>query len=180
MKKNSRLMILILFIVFLLKCATGTAPLRKNVEIDEDKYEDKEVVAFIGIEEKIGSLASLNKFCIRSWIFKENGGVMHQIYINHSYIAEDWRFYKDAYTQEGQTLQLVHIEHDVNCDRLFYVYYETVGVTIPDEYLRSHLNGFSITLSPLKGDSLLTIKPTPEQIKSQLIEIQEYKKLNDL
>ncbi len=179
MRKFSRLIILVLSIVFLLKCATGNAPLRKNVEIDEDKYEDKEVVAFIGIEEKIGSLASSNKFCIRSWLFKENRGVMHQVYVNYSYVAEDWRTYKDAYSQEGQPLQLVFIEHDVNCDRIFYFYYETVGVTIADEYLRSHLNGFSITLSALSGDSL-TIEVTPEQIKSQLIEIQEYKKWNDL
>ena len=177
MKKFSRLIILILVIVFLTKCAAGTAPLRKNVEIDEDKHE--KAVIFIGIEEKIKSPGSENKLCIRSWIFKDTGSLMHQIYVNYSYVAEEWRFFKEAYTQEGQTLQLVHIEHDVNCDRIFNVYYETVGVTIADKYLRSHLNGFSITLLPLKGDSL-TIEVTPEQIKSQLIKIQEYKKSHNL
>ena len=47
MKKFSRLIILILVIVFLTKCAAGTAPLRKNVEIDEDKIIQKSDVYYI-------------------------------------------------------------------------------------------------------------------------------------
>ncbi len=177
MKKFSRLIIIVLFIAFLLKCATGNAPLRKTVKIDEDSQ--KIAAAVIGIEERIGSPKSLNYFFIRSWIYKDTGNLLHQICTHYGYVAKDWRFYKNAYSQEGQPLELVKIERDADYHKSINVYYETVGVTIADEYLRSHLNGFSIKISALSGDSFI-IEPTPEQIKSQLSKIQEYKKLNNL
>ena len=177
MKKFSRLIIVVLFIVFLLKCATGTAPLRKTIEINEDAYE--KAVVFIGIEDKIGSPKSLNKFCIRSWIVKENGGLLHQIYVYYGYTGKEWRFYTKAYSQEGEPLQTVKVKRDADRYESINVYHEEAGVTIADEYLKRHLNGFTIKMSALSGDSF-TINVTPEQIKSQLTKIQEYKKLNNL
>ncbi len=179
MKKFSRLIIIVLFIVFLLQCATGNVPLRKSVEVNEDKYEGKEVAAFIGIEEKIGSPKALNKFFIRSWIVKESGGLLHQIYAQYGYAGKEWDFYTEAYSQEGQPLQLVIIHRDADYYESINVYHEEIGITIPDEYLRSHLNGFSIKVLAKSGDSFM-INVTPEQIKSQLIKIQEYKKLHNL
>jgi hypothetical protein len=179
MKNFSRLIILVLFIIFLLKCATGNAPLRKNVEIDEDKYDNKEVAAFIGIEEKIGSPKALNKFFIRSWIVKESGGLLHQIYAQYGYTGKEWEFYTKAYSQEGKALQTVKIHRDADYYESINVYHEEIGITIPNEYLRSHLNGFSIKVSALSGDSFM-INVTPEQVKSQLKKIQEYKKLHNL
>jgi len=177
MKRFSKLIILVFFIVFLLKCATAQAPLRKTVKIDEDRHEIAAVI--IGIEEKIGSPESLNKFFIRSWIYKENGNLLHQICVDYGYTGKDWRFYKTATSQEGQPLELVKIERDADYHESINVYYETVGVTIADEYLRNHLNGFTIKISAESGHSFI-VEPTPEQIKSQLTKIQEYKKLNNL
>ncbi len=177
MKKFSRLIILALFIIFLLKCATAQAPLRKTVEIDEDTQ--KIAAAVIGIEERIGSPKSLNHFFIRSWIYKDSGNLLHQICAHYGYTGKDWRFYKTATSQEGQLLELVKIERDADYHESVNVYYETVGVTIADEYLRNHLNGFSIKISAKSGHSFI-IEPTPEQIKFQLVKIQEYKKLNNL
>jgi len=177
MKRFSRLMIVILFIVFLLKCAAGQAPLRKTVEIDEDRNEM--AAAVIGIEERIGSPESLNKFFIRSWIFKENGGVIHQICADYGYTGKDWRFYETATSQEGQPLELVKIKRDADYNESINVYHEEIGITIPDKYFRSHLNGFTIKISAQSGHSFI-IEPTPEQIKSQLVKIKEYKKLNNL
>jgi hypothetical protein len=177
MKKFSRLMILVLFIVFLLKCVTASTPFRKNVEIDEDSNEKAVIV--IGTEERIGSPKSLNYFFIRSYIFKESGNVIHQICADYGYVGKDWEFYEKAYSQEGQPLQLVKIDSKVNRYKSTNVYYESVGVTIADEYLRNHLNGFSIKITALSGDSFI-IEPTPEQIKAQLTKIQEYKKLHKL
>jgi len=179
MKKFSRLIIVVLFIVLLLKCAAGTAPLRKIVEVNEEEFKGKEVAAFIGIEEKIGSPKALNKFFIRSWIVKENGGLLHQIYAEYGYVGKDWEFYTKAYNQEGQPLQTVKIHRDVEKYESINIYHEEIGVTIADEYLRSHLNGFTIKIVALSGDSF-TINVTPEQIKSQLAKIQEYKKLHGL
>jgi len=179
MKRFSKLIILVLFIVFLLKCAAGTAPLRKIVEVNEEEYKGKEVAAFIGIEEKIGSPKALNKFFIRSWIVKENGGLLHQIYAEYGYVGKEWEFYTKAYNQEGQPLQTVKIHRHSDDYESINVYHEEIGITIPNEYLRSHLNGFSIKVSALSGDSFI-INVTPEQIKSQLTKIQEYKKLNNL
>jgi hypothetical protein len=177
MNKFSRLMILVLFIVFLLKCTTGNRPLRKTVEIDENIHE--KAAAVIGIEERIGSPKALNYFFIRSYIFKESGNVIHQICIYYGYVGKDWEFYTKAYSQEGQSLQLVKIDRDADYHESINVYYETIGVTIADEYLRNHLNGFSIKITALSGDSFI-IEPTPEQIKAQLTKIQEYKKLHKL
>jgi len=179
MKKFSKSIILIFLVVFLFKCAGGTAPLRKIVEVNEEKHEGKEVAAFVGIEEKIGSPKALNKFFIRSWIVKESGGLLHQIYAQYGYVGKEWEFYTKAYNQEGVALQTVKIHRDVEKYESINVYHEEIGITIPDEYLRSHLNGFTIKVSALSGDSFM-INVTPEQIKSQLTKIQEYKKLNDL
>jgi hypothetical protein len=179
MGKNSRLIILVLFIVFLLKCATGGVPLRRIVEVNEEEHKGKEVAAFVGIEEKIGSPKALNKFFIRSWIVKESGGLLHQIYAEYGYVGKDWEFYTKAYNQEGQPLQTVKIHRHSDDYESINVYHEEIGITIPDEYFRSHLNGFSIKVSALSGDSFV-INVTPEQIKSQLIKIQEYKKLHKL
>jgi len=179
MKKFSRLIIVVLFIIFLLKCATGNVPLRKIVEVNEEKHKGKEVAAFIGIEEKIGSPKALNKFFIRSWIVKESGGLLHQIYAEYGYTGKEWEFYTKAYNQEGQPLQTVKIHRHSDDYESINVYHEEIGITIADEYLRSHLNGFRIKVSALSSDSFM-INVTPEQIKSQLIKIQEYKKLNNL
>ncbi|MBN1695351.1 hypothetical protein JW879_08125 [candidate division WOR-3 bacterium] len=170
-------MIVVLFIVVLLKCATGQAPLRKTVEIDEDIHEKAIVV--IGIEERIGSPKSLNYFFIRSFIFKDSGNVMHQICADYGYTGKEWEFYTKAYSQEGQPLQCVKIDSNVTRYESINVYYEAVGVTIADDYIRNHLNGFSIKVSAKSGDSF-TVEPTPKQIKSQLAKIQEYKKLHGL
>ena len=177
MKKFSRLIILVLFIVFLLKCATGGTPLRKTVEIDEDSNEKVAIV--IGIEEKIGSPKSLNYSFIRSFMYKESGHVIHQICAYYGYTGKDWRFFTSAYSQEGRPLQLVEIDSNVTRYESINVYYEAVGVTIADDYIRNHLNGFTIKVSAKSGDSFI-IEVTPEQIKSQLTKIQEYKKLHGL
>jgi len=179
MKKFSKSIILIFLVVFLFKCAGGTAPLRKIVEVNEEKHEGKEVAAFVGIEEKIGSPKALNKFFIRSWIVKESGGLLHQIYAQYGYVGKEWEFYTKAYNQVGGALQTVKIHRDVEKYESINVYHEEIGITIPDEYLRSHLNGFTIKVSALSGDSFM-INVTPEQIKSQLTKIQEYKRLKDL
>jgi hypothetical protein len=178
MKKPSRLIILLLFIIFLLKCATALAPLRKAVEVEDDKYE--RVATVVGIEEKIGAdPMSFSRFFIRSWIDKESGNVIHQIYVFYSYSGQNWRFYQRANSQEAQPLELTEIDRDVNCYQYGCTYYETLGVMIADEYLRNHLNGFSIKISARSGHSFI-IEVTPEQIKSQLIKIQEYKKSHNL
>jgi hypothetical protein len=179
MKKFSRLIIVVLFIVFILKCASGNVPLRRIVEVNEEEHKGKEVAAFIGIEEKIGSPKALNKFFIRSWIVKENGGLLHQIYAQYGYVGKKWEFYTKAYNQEGGALQTVEIHRDVEKYESINVYHEEIGITIPDKYLRSHLNGFTIKVSALSGDSFM-INVTPEQIKAQLTKIQEYKRLKDL
>jgi hypothetical protein len=154
-------------------------PLRRSVEVEEEKLKGKEVAAFVGIEEKIGSPKALNKFFIRSWIVKENGGLLHQIYAQYGYVGKKWEFYTKAYNQEGAALQTVEIHRDVEKYESINVYHEEIGITIPNEYLRSHLNGFSIKVTSLRGDSFV-ISVTPEQIKSQLTKIQEYKRLKDL
>jgi hypothetical protein len=179
MKKILRLIILIFFIVFLFKCTGGGVPLRRSVEVEEEKLKGKEVVAFVGIEEKIGSPKALNKFFIRSWIVKESGGLLHQIYAEYGYVGKEWEFYTKAYNQEGGALQTVKIHRDVEKYESINVYHEEIGITIPDEYLRSHLNGFKIKVIALSGDSFV-INVTPEQIQSQLNKIQEYKRLNKL
>jgi hypothetical protein len=168
---------LFFIIFFLLKCATGTTPLRETIEINEDAYEKAVVV--IGIEEKIGSPKSLNKFCIRSWIFRENGNLMHQIYAYYGYTGKEWRFYEKAYSQEGKPLQLVKIQRDADYYESINVYNEEIGVTIADKYLRNHLDGFKVKISALNDDSFM-IYVSAEQIKSQLNKIQEYKKLHNL
>jgi len=179
MKKFSKLITVLLFIIVLLKCATGGVPLRRIVEVNEEEHKGKEVAAFVGIEEKIGSPKALNKFFIRSWIVKENGGLLHQIYAQYGYVGKKWEFYTKAYNQEGQALQTVEIHHDLEDYESINIYHEEIGITIPDEYLRSHLNGFTIKVTSLRGDSFV-INVTPEQIKSQLTKIQEYKKLHNL
>jgi len=76
-------------------------------------------------------------------------------------------------------LQLVEIDRKADYQESVNVYHETIGVTVTDEYLKSNLNGFTIRVLALSGDSLI-LEPTTKQIKSQLNKIQEYKRLNDL
>jgi hypothetical protein len=177
MKKISRLIILIFVIVFLLKCAAGQSPLRKSVEIDEDRND--KVATIIGIEEKIGSPKALNYSFIRSFIYKESGHVIHQICACYGYTGKDWRFYTSAYGQNGRPLQIVEIDREADYQESINVYHETIGVTVTDEYLKSNLNGFTIRVLAISGDSLI-LEPTTKQIKSQLNKIREYKKLHGL
>ncbi len=177
MKKFSRLIILIFVIAFLLKCTTGGTPLRKSVEIDEDRND--KVATIIGIEEKIGSPKALSYSFIRSFIYKESGHVIHQICACYGYTGKDWRFYTSAYGQNGRPLQIVEIDRKADYQESVNVYHETIGVTVTDEYLKSNLNGFTIRVLAISGDSLI-LEPTTKQIKSQLTKIQEYKRLNKL
>jgi len=196
MKEISRLIIVVLFIFFLLKCATTTIrPLRKTVEIDEDLHE--KAVAVLGIEKVIAtnepSYMTYSYF-IRSWIYKESGSIIHEIYVaysySNSYDGVILRSY-EAYNQEGQPLQLtktdstrsrecrMRIDSDGRCASFVWYYWDEISVVITDEYLKKHLNGFSITVSSSWGDSHI-IELTPEQTILQLKKIIEYKKSHNL
>lgn len=69
---------------------------------------------------------------------------------------------------------LFFLSHDVDCSEFFCSYTEIFGVSITNEYFKNHPEGFPIKIYAKSGNTLL-IEVTPEQIKSQLSKIQEYK-----
>jgi hypothetical protein len=116
-----------------------------------------------------------NFFCLRSFVDRQTGESVHQLYVAASYDAKrDWDAARDG---AGQALVFIPISrYEIACDgKNNCSYAEEFAATIPENELRQNLKGFSVTFTDRAGDTQ-TITVSADQIAAQLAALAERQK----
>lgn len=119
-----------------------------DVSIDEDEFEGNKWIKTPNIDDTF----------LRALIdLRSNKLVFIQIYSTTSHYAE-WAHLDRAKDKQQKSFELVKIDHDVDCSgSLGCIMYETIGINISLNYLKSHHDGIEIQASGRKGKSLIYV-----------------------
>lgn len=114
---------------------------------------------FLGVPET-------NFYCLRSFIDRQTGQTLHQLYVSDSYTGRE-RHWNAARDGAGHQLRFVEISrHEITCsDGCSYA--EEFAADIPESELRANPRGLSVTFTAHSGDEK-TIVISGSQITAQL------------
>ena len=114
---------------------------------------------FLGVPET-------NFYCLRSFVDRQTGQTLHQLYVSDSYSGAErrWEAARDA---TGHALRFVEISRDrITCDG-GCSYAEEFAADIPESELRANPNGLKVTFGAQSGADK-TIAISGSQISAQL------------
>jgi hypothetical protein len=107
-----------------------------------------------------------NFYTLRSWIDRQSGETVHQLYVSDSYAgpARDWYAARDA---QGRPLRFIPIsKNEITCQPSCS-YAEEFAAAIPEPELRNSAGGLSVTFAARSGAEK-TIAVPGEVVKAQL------------
>jgi hypothetical protein len=107
-----------------------------------------------------------NFYCLRSFLDRRTGEVVHQLYVSDSYFGPErgWNAARDG---SGGPLPFVPVSHDeITCDT-GCSYVEEFAATLPESALLASSNGLAVTFAARSGDEK-TILVSAERITTQL------------
>ncbi len=81
-------------------------------------------------------------------------GIGERVAFALTYIDEDWRTYHKAYLENGRELKLEDITRDNTLDSGLWAYRERFSILLPEGYIKSHCEGFSVRVVPKRGEEL--------------------------
>ena len=142
--------------------------------IEDDKFDP--AVKITGFELYTNPFGGTTRsWAIRSWVDKHSHTVVHQLYVEISYLG-DWKFFHTAFDDTARSLEVVEIKRDTgDCSLGQCSLYETIGLQLDDSVLRSRLQqGYSVKISAKSGDSLV-LDISPDQIRLQLDAVDKYR-----
>ena len=146
------------------------------VSIEDDRF--SKTIVFKGESKRHlqGSGPSdSNVLFIRSWLEKETGRVTHQLYVNHTYHSDGWKFWSRASDENANDLRFVSIDRDVKVFIGCCLYSEDFGISIAESILdKSKSTGLLIKIYAKSGDQKI-LNISAEQIASQLFAIEQKK-----
>lgn len=146
------------------------AKLNNSVTIITDEFESLVTITGISLNppQEQKHYSEMSKYFIRSFVDKKTKSKTHQVYVSYKYYnySSGWRFYDFASLKGGESLNVVSINRDVQCNGACG-YTEVFGIDISDKYLRNHQNGFPMKVSS-KSSIDFVLKITAQQIKEQL------------
>jgi hypothetical protein len=133
-----------------------------------------------------GSVLSVNPFAgisrswfIRSFYDKESHVAAHQLYVKISYLG-DWNFFNFADDENARSLKVNNIGSRINDCTGMCDFDETVGVDLDESTLRAKAQaGYEIKLSAKSGESFV-LKISSEQIRAQLLAIEQFAKPGEI
>ncbi|WP_143872537.1 hypothetical protein [Catenovulum sediminis] len=104
---------------------------------------------------------------LRAWSDSELSKKPDQIQVYKEISLKDWSYFDRAISDDGQARKLVKIDTDVrDCDGTFGCWvYETIGVTVPLDYVKNNKDGFEIQVY---GKQKSIIKVPKYQISAML------------
>jgi hypothetical protein len=117
---------------------------------------------FLGVPET-------NFYCLRSFVDRQTGQTLHQLYVSDSYSGAERRW-DAARDSAGHALRFVEISRDrITCDG-GCSYAEEFAADIPENELRANSNGLKVIFTAGSGAEK-TIAVTGAQIAAQLAAI---------
>jgi len=118
---------------------------------------------FLGVPET-------NFYCLRSFVDRQTGETLHQLYVSDSYSGPErrWSAARDA---TGHPLRFLEISrHQITCDG-GCSYVEEFAANIPESDLRANPAGLPVTFSARSGEEK-TIVVSSGQITAQLATVE--------
>lgn len=161
----------LLLLVFVFYCCTSM-PLREAVKVKTNKFDSHikiSGVALIVSEDNISY-----QYFIESFISKETREVSHQINVKFRYFW-GWQLYNRANIYGGEKFNIIGIYDDINHPPHNGIY--SFKIILPNGYLKSHKDGFSIKVSADASGHSFIIEINSIQVYEQIIVIDAYTSL---
>jgi hypothetical protein len=138
------------------------APVAQAEGVELTKQQGGRFIAFVGpkrqhTQEFLG-VTDTNYFALRSWYDNKTADAAHQLYIEDSYYGGpyNWDGVHDA---EGKALKFIPISRNqVSCDQ-GCAYADEFAAELPEDYLRDHQAGLSVTFTAGDGKTLPVAVP---------------------
>lgn len=126
------------------------------------KEQNGRFIAFVGPRQQHGELflgvSDTNYFCLRSWLDNKTGEIAHQLYVEDSFYGGPYKW-NGAHDQSNQQLRYIEISHnEITCD-LGCSYADEFAAGLPEDYLRAHKSGLSVTFTSAEGKTLAIAVP---------------------
>ena len=137
------------------KLPAPAQPEAQGVELT--KEQGGRFIAFVGPKaqhtEVFLGVGDTNYFCLRSWLDNKTGETAHQLYVADSYYGGPYRWDK-AHDQDNKPLRYIPISrNEITCEK-GCAYFDEFAAALPEDYLRAHAAGFSVTFSASNGKTL--------------------------
>jgi hypothetical protein len=111
-----------------------------------------------------------NFYCLRSFVDRQTGQTLHQLYVSDSYSGAErrWTAARDA---TGHPLRFLEIsQHEITCED-GCSYLEEFAADIPESELRANPQGLRVTFTARSGEEK-TIVVSDGQITAQLAAVE--------
>jgi hypothetical protein len=130
--------------------------------VELTKEQGGRFIAFVGPKQQhtqpFLGVDDTNYFCLRSWFDNKTGEVAHQLYVEDSYYGGPFKW-DGAHDQDNKPLRFVAISRNqITCDQ-GCSYADEFAAALPEDYLRAHRNGVTITFTASDGKTLAVAVP---------------------
>jgi hypothetical protein len=163
------------YLIFLLILPlAGCMTADKTVKVKNDSFSDQVTIVGSQVLAKKRGLVNVEKakYYLRSWVNKDTKAVQHQLYFTVNYNSNEWRNFYKAAVKGGDQLDFTRISSDVNVNEYGTRYYETMGASIPHQYLIKNNEGFFVKWYAKNGTTRRTFVKK-RQINKQLEAVQK-------
>jgi hypothetical protein len=132
--------------------------------VELTKQQGGRFIAFVAPRQQHAEMflgvSDTNFFTLRSWLDTRNNEAAHQLYVADSFFGGPFKW-DAAIDQDKTTLRFVDISHNqISCEE-GCSYADEFAAALPEDYLRAHRNGFTVTFSAKEGKTLsVTVPPT--------------------
>jgi hypothetical protein len=130
--------------------------------VEISKHQGGRFIAFVGPRQQHTApfldVADTNYFTLRSWLDNKTGETAHQLYVEDSYFGAPFKW-DGARDQDNRPLRFVAISrNEITCDS-GCSYADEFAATLPEEYLRAHRGGMTVTFTGSDGQKLAVAVP---------------------
>jgi hypothetical protein len=130
--------------------------------VELTKEQGGRFIAFVGPRQRYADpflgVPETNFFVLRSWLDNKTGETAHQLYVEDSYFGAPLKW-DGARDQDNKALRFIPISrNEITCEQ-GCSYADEFAVGLPEDYLRAHRNGMTITFTGSDGKRLPIVVP---------------------
>lgn len=130
--------------------------------VELTKEQGGRFIAFVGPKERhtppFLNVDDTNFFCLRSWLDNKTGETAHQLYVEDSYFGGPY-LWNGVYDTTDTKLKFIPISRNqITCEQ-GCSFADEFAAELPENYLRAHRNGFTVTFTSANGKTLAVSVP---------------------
>ena len=121
------------------------------------KQQGGRFIAFVGPRQQHAEpflgVSGTNFFALRSWLDNKTGETAHQLYVSDSYFGAPFKW-DGVRDQDNKALRFIAISrNEITCEQ-GCSYADEFAAALPEDYLRAHRGGMTITFTSSDGKKL--------------------------